>query len=77
MKRAAEDGPGGSPKEKRTNTGECSSEPKVEENSSLPQYRLGTIASKEELDLKVEEFAKQRLIFIQFILKKSVMHIFI
>ena len=55
MKRAADDRPDGSPREKRTN---------LEGNltSSLPQYRLGTVASEEELHQKVEEFAKSRYI---------------
>ena len=57
MKRAADDRPDGSPKEKRTNLEGSLS-------SSLPQYRLGTVASEEELHQKVEEFAKSRYNFL-------------
>lgn len=56
MKRVAEERLDGSPKEKRTNVKQ--EEPNF--SSSLPQYRLGTVASEEELNQKVEEFAKSR-----------------
>lgn len=58
MKRVAEERLDGSPKEKRTNVKQ--EEPNF--SSSLPQYRLGTVASEEELNQKVEEFAKSRLV---------------
>jgi len=63
MKRTADEGPDGTPLEKKVNamdsldigsSGSCM--------SSLPQYRLGTIASSEELDRRVHEFSKARLV---------------
>ncbi|CAG5094576.1 Oidioi.mRNA.OKI2018_I69.XSR.g13679.t1.cds [Oikopleura dioica] len=63
MKRTADEGPDGLPLEKKVNamdaldlgsSGSCM--------SSLPQYRLGTISSSEELDKRVNEFSKARLV---------------
>jgi len=54
LKRSAECAPDDEPNEKKINSSIVS--------SSLPQVRLGTIGSEEELKGKVEEFARDRLV---------------
>ena len=54
LKRSADSAPDDEPNEKKINSSIVS--------SSLPQVRLGTIGSEEELKGKVEEFARDRLV---------------
>ena len=51
-KRPADSPPDGEPNEKKVMS---------QMSSSLPQVRLGTIGSEEELNTKIEEFATKRL----------------